>query len=148
MTADMTTTRLLPKDRQIYLSGRIWHEILPAVDISPFIYALHSAIDLRAFGTGLKRYYFSFVLMPEGEQINNPYARYDEKSRSADIAVEVPYQEYQTSPEARLQLLTTAYLEGIDQLATLNVPDFDVDAFRAAVKDVFEEEGWYEKWLD
>jgi len=144
----MTTASILPQDRQIYISGRIWHDVLPQVDVSPFLYALHEAIDLNDFGTGLQRYYFSFILMPEGEQINLPYARYDKERRSADIAVRIPYKDYERPTADRILMLQNAYLQGIDQLATLDVPEFDTAAFRQTVQKVFETEGWYGKWLD
>jgi hypothetical protein len=139
---------ILPQDRQIYISGRIWHDILPKVDISPFLYALHDSINLSDFGKGLQRYYFSFILMPEGEQINLPYAHYDAERRIADVAVSVPYGDYEEKTTNRILMLENAYLQGIDRLAALNITEFDVKAFYQNVKKVFAAEGWYGKWLD
>jgi len=140
--------KLLPKDRQLYVSGRIWHEILPKVDVSPFIYALHEGIDLCRYGSGLKRFYFSFIIMPPGEQINLPYARYDHSKRTADIAVAIPYEEAgSASPNEMIQLMETAYLQGIKKLAALDIPDFDHSGFRQAVEKLFAKEGWYREAL-
>lgn len=40
--------------------------------------------------------------------------------------------------------MEAAYLEGIDQLATLPLPDFDVAAFRRDVAAIFSQDRWWE----
>ena len=138
----------LSQDRQLYISARIWHEMLPKVDISPFIYALHEGIHLADYGAGLAKYYFSFIIVTPDDAINLPYARFSRKKREADVAVAIPYAKMQQAGEAELvQLMESAYLSGIEQLRQFKIADFDLDAFRSDVERLFSQQGWYRKAL-
>lgn len=141
-------TKHIPENRQIYVSARIWHEVLPKFDLSPFIYALHEEIDLKRYGTGLEKFYFSFIIMPEPEEINLPYHRFSPETKEADVAVAIPYDTAMSVDAAELVvLMEQAYLEGIAQLSRLNIRHFDTDALKADVTALFEQEGWYEAAL-
>ena len=135
----------IPEDRQIYISGKVWHEILDKVNFAPFIYILHDEIDLNVFGEGLLRFYFTFIIAKPNDQINIPYARFDKNTKWADIAVAIPYHIYKESSEKEaMKLMEDAYLKGIEQLGELPINDFDVSGFRDMVKDIFAQNGWYE----
>lgn len=137
----------IPDERQIYISGRLWHEIYPKMDIAPFIFALHEGIDLTKYGEGLKKLYFTFLVMPPDDQVLAPYQHYSAKKQEADISVRIPYEAVvnAAAPEL-LRLMEEAYLQGIERLKsyTALVRDFDVDGLKRDVEKIFEKEGWYE----
>ena len=110
----------IPEDRQIYISGRVWHEIMNKVSFTPFIYVLHDKLDLSAFGEGLTRFYFTFIIVKPDDQINVPYAHFNKNNKSADIAIVIPYRLYdEASEKEAIQLMENAYLEGVDKLNEL-----------------------------
>lgn len=136
--------KTLPKDRQIYLSGRLWHEISPKVRIAPFIYALHEGIDLTKYGDGLEKFYFTFLV--QKTDFFKPAKFYSQKKKEADISVEIPIEKVEAATEEKtIKLMEAAYLEGIDKLKTIKrLHNFDVDAFKKDVEAIFSKEKWYE----
>ena len=137
----------IPDERQIYISGRLWHEIYAKMDIAPFIFALHEGIDLTKYGEGLKKLYFTFLVMPPDDQVLAPYQHYSSKKQEADISVRIPYEAVvnAAAPEL-LRLMEEAYLQGVERLKsyTALVRDFDVEWLKRDVEKIFEKEGWYE----
>lgn len=137
----------IPDERQIYISGRLWHEIYPKMDIAPFIFALHEGIDLTKYGEGLKKLYFTFLVMPPDDQVLEPYQHYSAKKQEADISVRIPYEAVvnAAAPEL-LRLMEEAYLQGIERLKsyTALARAFDVEGLKRDVAKIFEKEGWYE----
>lgn len=137
----------IPDDRQIYISGRLWHEIYPKMDIAPFIFALHDGIDLTKYGEGLKKLYFTFLVMPPDDQVLAPYQHYFAKKQEADISVRIPYEAVVNAAAPELvRLMEEAYLQGVERLKsyTALVRDFDVEWLKRDVEKIFEKEGWYE----
>lgn len=137
----------IPDERQIYISGRLWHEIYPKMDIVPFIFALHEGIDLTKYGEGLKRLYFTFLVMPPEDQVLAPYQHYFAKKQEADISVRIPYEAVVNAATPELvKLMEEAYLQGIEQLKSYAalVQRFDVEGLKRDVEKIFEKEGWYE----
>ncbi len=136
--------KILPKDRQIYISGRLWHEIHPKVRIAPFIYALHERIDLKDYGEGLDKFYFTFII--QNRDFFKSAKFYSTKKREADISVEIPIEKVETATnEETIKLMEEAYLEGIEKLKTIKqLRNFDVDAFKRDVEKIFSQEKWYE----
>lgn len=137
----------IPDERQIYISGRLWHEIYPKMDIAPFIFALHEGIDFTKYGEGLKKLYFTFLVMPPEDQVLAPYQHYSVKRQEADISVRIPYEAVVNAAAPELvKLMEEAYLQGIERLKsyTALVRDFDVDGLKRDVEKIFEKEGWYE----
>jgi hypothetical protein len=136
----------IPEDRQIYISGRVWHEIMNKVNFTPFIYVLHDKLDLSAFGEGLTRFYFTFIIVKPDDQINVPYAHFNKNNKSADIAIAIPYHLYDEAPEKEaIELLEHAYLEGVDKLNELPIKDFDVMGLKNTVELIFAQDNWYER---
>lgn len=142
--------KLIPDDRQIYISARLWHEIQPKVRLAPFIHALHDGIDLSKYGDGIEKFYFTYIIVKPHSINNVTYSRYYKKSRKVDMAVAIPYEQaWEASTAEMIQLMQEAYLEGIDQLSTLPVQgEFDVEAFRKDVEAIFAIDKWYELALD
>lgn len=138
--------KLLPDDRQIYISARLWHEIDAKVRLAPFIYALHEGIDLANYGPGLQKFYFTFLILQPRNKLFPPGAYFDREKRAAEIAVAIDYdQVLAASKEAVIHLMETAYLEGIEQIGTLPLPGpFDVAAFKKDVAAIFSVDKWYE----
>lgn len=138
--------RNLPDDRQIYVSSRLWHEIYSKVNLPPFIFALHEGIDLSKYGDGLKKFYFTFIIVTPADKVNQAYTHYDKKERSADIAIAIPYDQAEKASESELiKLMEQAYLQGIDQLHQLRLKgEFDICAFRKDVEAIFSVDNWYE----
>ena len=141
--------REIPEDRQIYISGRLWHEVYPKVNLTPFIYVLHDGIGLSKYGKGLKKFYFTFIVVKPHDEINVPYTRFDKELRAADIAVGIPYDLVESaSEEETIGLMEKAYLEGIEKLGSLPIEDFDVDSLKEDVEEIFSRDGWYERVVE
>ncbi len=139
--------REIPEDRQIYISGRIAPELLNKVRIAPFLFALHENIDLIKYGTGIKRFYFTFLLLGPQNTLFFPGIHYDKDKKEVEVAVEVDYDTAKkASKEEVIKSMETVYLEGIDQIKTLSLENFDVEAFKQDVQAVFTKEGWYESF--
>jgi hypothetical protein len=136
----------IPNERQIYISARVWHELYPKLNLTPFIYALHEGIDLAKYGAGLKKFYFNFLIDLPENQVLEPYLHYSRKKMEADISVRIPYHQFQNaSPTEVIQLMEKAYLEGIEQLKNRSLAgDFAIEAFKADVQAIFAKENWYE----
>jgi len=137
----------LPDERQIYISGRLWYEIYPKMDIAPFIFALHEGIDLGKYGAGLKKFYFTFLVMPPDDKVLAPYQHYSTKKQEADISVRIPYEQVVNATEpALIVLMEQAYLQGIEQLKSYAalMRSFDVEGLKRDVEKIFKTEGWYE----
>jgi len=133
-------------DRQIYVSSRLWHEIQPKVDLTPFIFKLHEGIDLSKYGEGIKKFYFTFIIVRPDDKINLPYCHYSKNKKEVDIAIEIPYEKAQEASKVELiQLMEEAYLKGIEKLKTLSVKGrFDVDKLKKDVERIFSRDKWYE----
>lgn len=137
--------REIPEKRQIYISGRLWHEVYPKVDLTPFIYVLHDKIDIKKYGKGLKKFYFTFIVVKPHDEINVPYACFDKKEKAADIAVGISYSLVEhASQKETIKLMENAYLEGIEKLGELPIKDFDAAALKKDVESIFSRDGWYE----
>ena len=138
--------KLIPEERQIYISARLWHEIQPKVRLAPFVYALHYGIDLSKYGDGLKKFYFTFLILRPERTLFPPGTYFDEEKRSAEIAVKIDYDKaLHSSKEEIIKMMENAYLEGIDLISTLPLPgEFDVAAFRKDVETIFAVDKWYE----
>ncbi len=140
--------REIPEDRQIYISGRLWHEVYPKVNLTPFIYVLHDGIDLSKYGKGLKKFYFTFIVVKPHDEINVPYARFDKKDKAADIAEGIPYDFVEGASEKKtIKLMEKAYLEGVEKLGELPIKGFDVGSLKEDVEEIFSRDGWYEAVL-
>lgn len=137
--------RDLPDDRQIYISSRLWHEIYEKVNLLPFIFVLHENIAFSKYGSGLKKFYFTFIIVPPTDKVDQPYVHFSKKERTADIAVAIPYdQAVSASGLELIKLMEKAYLEGIDLIGTRVKKDFDAAQFRKDVEAIFSVESWYE----
>jgi hypothetical protein len=142
--------KLIPEDRQLYLSGRIWEEVQPKFNLVPFIYALHDAIDLAKYGNGIRKFYFTFIIVPADDLINRPAKQYfHAKKREAEISVEIPWLIFKNATETEaIKLMETAYLNGIELIKTLPLKErFDVGEFRRDVERIFGREEWYKRPL-
>jgi len=117
------------------------------MDIAPFIFALHEGIDLTKYGEGLKKLYFTFLVMPPDDQVLVPYQHYSAKKQEADISVPIPYEAVVNAAAPELvRLMEQAYLQGIEGLKSYAalLRDFDVEWLKRDVEKIFEKEGWYE----
>ena len=137
-----------PDDRQIYISARLWHEIQPKIDLQPFIFALHEGIDLTRYGNGLKKFYFTFLILLPDKSLWPPGTYFSRKREAAEIAVDIDYDRIKQATKAEaFELMERAYLEGIDLIKTLPLKSsFDVEAFRKDVAAIFTKERWYEEF--
>lgn len=142
--------KLIPDDRQIYISARLWHEIQSKVRLAPFIHALHDGIDLSKYGNGIEKIYFTYIIVKPHSINNETYARYYKKYKKVDMALAIPYERAREASRLEMiQLMQETYLEGIDQLSTLPIQGtFDAAAFRKDVEAIFAVDKWYELALD
>ena len=132
------------RSANIYISGRVWHEVMHKLNLIPFIYALHDKLDLTTFGEGLARFYFSFIIVKPDDQINIPYARFNKSKKFADIAISIPYNLYNNASEKdAIQFMENAYLKSIDQLNELSIQDFDITSLKNVVAAIFAQDNWH-----
>lgn len=136
---------LLPDDIPIHVSGRIWHELYPKVNPSPFLYKLYEEIDFESYGKGLEQFYFTFIVTRPDNKLHQPGHYFSRKKRALEVAIRLPYEEVLNATEAgTYRMLEAAFLEGIDQIAEVKLPaEFDHKAFKADVTHIFEDENWY-----
>ena len=139
----------LGKEQQIFISGRIWHELYPKVRPSLFLKVLEQKIDLKKYGDGITKFYFTFVVI---EKLTRNFSGwvgsdYFPKRASVDIGIRVPYEEIVAADEATvIRLMEKALLEGIDTIAAHEhkfIAPFDYKASKADVEAIFAEENWY-----
>ena len=139
----------LDKEQQLFISGRIWHELYPKVRPSLFLKVLRQKIDLKKYGEGIAKFYFTFVVI---EKLTPNFSGwvgsdYFPKKASVDIGIRVPYEEVVVGDEATvIKLMEKALLEGIDTIAAHErkfIAPFDYKAFKADVEAIFAEENWY-----
>jgi hypothetical protein len=145
----LLTLEAQAKDQQIFISGRIWHELYPKVDPGLFLEVLGEKIDLKKYGDGIAKFYFTFVVI---EKLTPNFSGwvgsdYFPKRASVDIGIRVPYEEIVAGDEATvIRLMEKALLEGIDTIAAHEhkfIAPFDYKAFKADVEAIFAEENWY-----
>ena len=140
----------IPNDKQINISGRIWHELYPKVNPSPFLYRLHAGIDLQKYGKGVEKFYFTFIAVASENRLNKQENYFNPKTKEAEIAVELSHEKILKATKAEtFKLMEKAYLEGIDQIANLPLElEFNTKEFRKDVEAIFSEHKWYESIME
>lgn len=137
--------KLIPNDRQIYVSARLWHEIHPRVDLAPFIFALHEGIDLSKYGNALDKFYFTFLMLLPKDKLFPPGTYYSKKKKSIEVAVAIDYEKAFNATQLELiNMMENAYLEGIDMIGTRIKKGFDIAQFKKDVQAIFSVDKWYE----
>lgn len=138
--------REIPNDRQIYVSARVWHEVQSKVRLAPFIYALHEGIDLSKYGSSLKKFYFTFLILRPERTLFHPGTYFDKEKKATEIAVSIDYYKVLNgSQEEIIKMMEAAYLEGVELIDTLPLESgFDVTAFKEDVQAIFSQDRWYE----
>jgi hypothetical protein len=140
--------QLQSNEQQLFISGRIWHDLYPKADPGLFLEVLRREIDLSQYGDGIAKFYFTFVILEKlpsnfSNWVGSDY--YPEKA-SIDIGVRVPYQEVVDGDEkAVIKLMEKALLKGIDTIAEHEqelIAPFDYKAFRADVEAFFDKEDY------
>lgn len=109
---------------------------------------MHDTIDLAKYGNGIRKYSFTFIIVPADDLINRPAKQYfHAKKREAEISVEIPWLIFKNATETEaIKLMEAAYLNGIELIKTLPLKErFDVGQFRRDVEVVFGREGWYKR---
>lgn len=139
----------LSDDHQIYISGRIWHELYPKVNPTPFLRAVRKDIDLATYGEGISKFYFTFIAEKPDDVLDFSGTYFDPETKEAEIAVAIDYDKALKASEPTLyQMMGDAYLEGIDMLSSLLLSsEFDVALFKKDVKALFDREEWWREWL-
>ena len=139
--------KVIPNDRQIYVTARAWHEIWPKLQLQPFIFGIHEGIDLSKYGNSIIKFYFTFIVVQQDDNINLPYAVYDEKKQEVDLAIQIPYTAVLNATDSGvLKLMEHAYIEGIETLRTFELESpFDIDQFKKDVEAIFAQDKWHEK---
>ena len=138
--------KLIPNDRQIYVSARLWHEIDSKVRLAPFIYALHEGIDLSEYGDALDKFYFTFLILKPSNKLFFPGIYYNRKKKKVEVAVAIDYDEaFHADRPDLFKMMEKAYLEGIDMIGSIRLKgDFDIKKFKEDVKAIFSVDRWYE----
>jgi len=139
--------RNFSEGQHIFVSGRLWHEVHPKVNVTPFLRVLENKIDLARYGDAIEKFYFTFIVIQD--DFFKPAKFYSAKKKEADISIKIPYEQVENASEHEtIQLMEAAYLQGIDQLATPRLKGtFDVAAFKKDVQAIFAKEKWYEPYL-
>lgn len=140
---------MLPDERHIYVSMRVWHELYPKVDPAPFIYALYEGIDFESYGKGLRKFFLTFIVKKPHNHIHEAGRYYSRKKRALEVAIRLSYNDVtNATPEETFKLLEAAFLEGIDQIGEIKLPEpFDYKAFKKDVAAIFAKEEWYKGYV-
>jgi hypothetical protein len=139
-------TQDLANEQQLFISGRIWHELYPKVNPGLFLKVLRQKIDLKKYGDGIAKFYFTFVVI---ENLTPNFSNwvgsdYYPKKASIDIGIRMPYEEVVAGDKATvIELMEKAFLSGIDTIGKYElIAPFDHEAFKADVEAIFEKENW------
>ena len=137
----------LAGEQQLFISGRIWHELYPKVDPGLFLKVLREQIDLRNYGEGITKFYFTFVVLEKitpnfSNWVGSDY--YPDKA-SIDIGIRIPFQDVVEGDQRTvIKLMEQALLEGIGSIGDHDlITSFDHEAFKADVAAIFEDADWY-----
>lgn len=134
----------LPENRQIYLSSINNPDLDRKLKLRPLSLLLHQRINLTNYGSSLRRYYCTFLALPPDAEPHPPFEDYEEEDKEADVAVIIPFEELKQATGKELyRLQETAFLQSIDALESLAIPEFDVAALRRDVEAIFAESRWY-----
>lgn len=146
MTTKEKHTAIIPDDRHIYVSGRIWDALYPKVDPAPFVYALHRGIDFDKYGPGIEKFYFTFIVTRPHNNLHQPGIHFDKTTKEFEVAVRIPYEEIVDATQLdTLHQMEEAFLAGIDRIAEIKLDSpFDYHSFREDVAAIFAQEKWYE----
>jgi len=137
--------KLIPDDRQIYVSARLWHEIDSKVRLAPFIYALHDGIDLSKYGDKLDRFYFTFLILRPERMLFKPGTYYSRKRKRIEVAVAIDYEKaFNATQPDLIKMMEKAYLKGIEMIGTRIKTGFDIEQFKKDVEAIFAVDKWYE----
>lgn len=133
----------LPENRQIYLTLIGTAELERKIKLKDLGLALHRGIQLTSYGSSLRRFYCTFLIAaPEEEHLYPAFVDYEAEDLEADVAVKIPYQQAsQADAHTLARMLEKAFLESIDALAGLDIPDFDAAALRRDVESVLGKGG-------
>lgn len=145
MTANTKEYYILPSERHVYVSAKVWHEVYPKVDTAPFIYQLYESIDFPSYGDGLRKFYLTFIVTQPHNKKHQPGRYYSRKKRELEVAVRLPYEAvYQATEAETFRMLEAAFLEGIDHIGKVKLDaPFDHLAFKRDVAAIFEKADWY-----
>ncbi len=130
--------------QQIHISGRIAQEVFPKVNPQIFADMLREKIDLSTYGEGIDKFYFTFIVM-EDTVLQFQGEHYNRNTRNVEIAVSIPLEQVlDASLEQTIYVMQQAYLDGIDQMAHLELAaPFDYLALRSDVAQIFADKDWY-----
>ncbi|MEO0683642.1 MAG: hypothetical protein AAFY76_00995 [Cyanobacteria bacterium J06649_11] len=136
------------EQEQLFLTGRISQKVYPKVWPTVFEDGLRPLIDLSKYGDGIKKFYFTFIVL-ENEVLEFTGSHYDHEERVLEVAIRIPLEELlEASQEEIIRRMEQTYLEAIAQIGEIELATpFDHTAFKADVEVAFTESNWYVEYL-
>ena len=140
MIAEEQTFEILPTERHVYITARLWHELYPKADPIPFGYMLHHEIDFTKYGNGISKFYFTYIIQLPENNIHEAGMCYDSHTRELELAVRIPYEDVEAaSQEETVKLMEQYLLVAIDSISEIELQgEFAIDQFAEDVSVIFE----------
>lgn len=111
----------------------------------PMNRTLSQQLGGRDYGPGLAKWFLLFIMLPpdvpghdDPERI-----RFEKKNKAFDLRLHLSNDAFRTADEAgRKALVTACMMRSLDLIAAKNIPDFDIQALKADVAAIADQEGW------
>lgn len=107
---------------------------------------LNEHLELSDYGIGLENLTVIFIAVQPTNTLHEEVTRYSRHKKELYIQKKLPFDLVsQYDKRQVLQLMAITYLEMLEDLDDLNVPNFDFVQLRADVQQLFEAQGWLVK---
>lgn len=111
------------------------------VPVHYFITAFNDFFDLDNYGTGISKIGFAFVALHPKYNTQDEKIAYDIKGKRVNIILNLDYEVLlDAKPAQALDMMSSLYLEGIKELRTFNIQDFNLEQFIKDLKAFFQKE--------
>ena len=122
-----------------------WHEVPKeyVLFIGEVGELLSSKLKLSQYGNGLKQIFFVPIIKKPSNTIHETKYRFFPRKKEIDAEVRMDYKAVmQASSKEFKVMLAHLFLVTLTQFKQENIQDFDIDALKTDVEDIFEAQGW------
>lgn len=129
--------------RSFNIQAIVWHEVKQLIDVDPIHEALNTYLDLSKYGNGVQHIAFTYIAVKPDNTIHENDARYISESKTLELQLKLSYPHVkEATPKLILEMMAALFLVSIDLYANLNIPDFDISAFKKDCEHLFDTKGW------
>lgn len=131
------------KGKPFALSQVSWHEVSEKIATTPIEAALNASIDISSYGSGIKRINFTFLAVKPSNTLHPNEASFNRKTRTVELALGLSYEHVlKASKHKVLEMMASLFLVSLDLYSKWNIEDFNQQAFRKDIEDLFSAKGW------